>query len=73
MGKNQHVLPKGDMWEVQGEGNKKATRVVKTQEEAIRIATTIAKNQKSEMLIHGENGRIRERNSYGSDPKGSKG
>ncbi|WP_454289608.1 DUF2188 domain-containing protein [Rhizobium arsenicireducens] len=32
-----------------------------------------AQNQKTEMLIHGENGRIRERNSYGNDPHPPKG
>ena len=33
----------------------------------------IAINQRSEVLIHGENGRIRERNSYGNDPHPPKG
>lgn len=28
---------------------------------------------RSEVLIHGENGRIRERNSYGNDPHPPKG
>lgn len=71
--KNQHVVPKGDDWAVKGAGNEKATRVVSTQAEAIKIAREIAINQKSEMFIHGQNGRIRERNSYGNDdfpPKG---
>lgn len=71
--KNQHVVPKGNDWAVKGAGNEKATRVVSTQAEAIKIAREIAINQKSEMFIHGENGRIRERNSYGNDdfpPKG---
>lgn len=71
--KNQHVVPKGDDWAVKGAGNEKATRVVSTQAEAIKIAREISINQKSEMFIHGQNGRIRERNSYGNDdfpPKG---
>ena len=73
MKKNQHVVPKGKKWAVQGAGNKKATKVADTQKEAIEIAKEIAKNQKSEMLIHGKNGKIREKNSYGNDnypPKG---
>jgi hypothetical protein len=71
--KNQHVLPNGDSWKVQGAGNEKATAVVKTQAEAIKIATEIAKNQHSELIIHGTDGKIREKNSYGDDscpPKG---
>jgi hypothetical protein len=73
MGKNQHVVKHPDGWAVKGAGNEKATKVVDTQSEAIDIARDIAKNQESEMLIHGRNGQIREKNSYGKDdfpPKG---
>jgi hypothetical protein len=72
-GKNQHVVPKGDDWAVRGAGNEKVTKIVSTQKEAIKIARDIAINQGSEMFIHGENGQIRERNTYGNDnfpPKG---
>jgi hypothetical protein len=68
MGKNQHVVKHSDGWAVKGAGNEKATIVKETQQEAIDIAKQIAKNQQSEMFIHGRNGRIRERNSYGNDP-----
>lgn len=73
MKKNQHVVKHNDGWAVKGAGNEKATRVTETQREAINIATDIAKNQESELLIHGRNGQIRARNSYGEDsfpPKG---
>lgn len=71
--KNQHVVPKGNNWAVQGAGNQKATKIVSTQAQAIKIAKEIAINQKSEMFIHRPNGQIRERNTYGKDnfpPKG---
>ena len=68
MGKNQHVVPHKDGWAVKGAGNQKATRVVSTQREAINIAQDIARNQRSDTKIHGENGRIRAGNSYGNDP-----
>jgi len=42
--------------------------VTPTQKDAIEKAREISKNQKSEVIIHGRNGRIRERNSYGKDP-----
>lgn len=67
-GKNQHVTPKGDNWQVKGAGNGKATAVVPTQKEAIEKAKEIAQNQKSEVVIHGKNGQIRDKDSYGSDP-----
>ncbi|MBC7312848.1 MAG: DUF2188 domain-containing protein [Rhizobium sp.] len=71
--RNQHVVPHADGWAVKGVGSERATKVVETQREAIGIARGIAQNQKTEMLIHGENGRIRERNSYGNDPHPPKG
>lgn len=73
MSKNQHVVRHPDGWAVKGAGNERATKVVDTQKEAIVIAKEIAKNQSSELLIHGKNGQIREKNSYGNDnypPKG---
>lgn len=71
--KNQHVVKHEKGWAVKGAGNSKATKVVKTQSKAVEKAIEIAKNQKSEMFIHGRNGQIRERNTYGQDkfpPKG---
>lgn len=74
MGKNQHVTHRSDgNWQVKGSGNKKATIITQTQKEAISIATDIARNQKSELVIHGLDGRIREKNSYGNDPYPPKG
>lgn len=68
MGKNQHVVPNGNLWAVKGAGNGKATKIVDTQAEAIRIAKEIAVNQKSEVVIHRPNGQIRDKDSYGPDP-----
>lgn len=74
MGKNQHVTPHhGGGWQVKGDGNAKATVVTETQQEAIDIAKEISKNQHSELLIHGKDGKIREKNSYGNDPYPPKG
>lgn len=66
--KNQHVVPNGKKWSVKGAGNKKSTKTVDTQKEAIEIAKQIAKNQKTEVVIHGKNGKIRDKDSYGNDP-----
>lgn len=61
-------MPKGNEWAVKGEGNEKATVIVDTQAEAIRIARDIAINQKSEVVIHRLDGTIRDKDSYGNDP-----
>lgn len=66
--KNQHVVPHASGWAVRGAGNERNTLVHGTQREAISTAREAAIRQGSEMLIHGENGRIRERNTYGKDP-----
>jgi hypothetical protein len=71
--KNQHVVPHADGWAVKGAGNSKATSVHPTQSAAIDAARGIARNQHTELFIHGENGRIRERNTYGNDPFPPKG
>ncbi len=67
-GKNQHVVKHPDGWAVKGSGNSKATKVTKTQKEAIGVAEDIARNQKSDTKVHGTNGKIRAGNSYGNDP-----
>lgn len=69
MGKNQHVTPHPNGgYQVIGAGNSKATKTFNTQKEAISFGKEIAKNQKSELVIHNQKGRIREKNSYGNDP-----
>ena len=67
-GKNQHVVQHDKGWGVKGAGNKKATKITRTQQEAIDIAIEIAKHQHSDTKIHGRNGKIRAGNSYGNDP-----
>lgn len=73
MKKNQHVVPHGKDWAVKGAGNEKKTRIVSTQKEAIVIAREIAKNQQSELVIHNKEGKIRDKDSFGNDPRNIKG
>ena len=40
-----------------------------TQAEAIQAGTERARADKVELLIHGRDGQIRERNSFGNDPR----
>jgi len=68
MGKNQHVVKTSAGWGVRGENNSKITQNFETQREAFDKAREIAINQQSEVFTHSENGKIRERNSYGNDP-----
>lgn len=72
-GKNQHVVPHKGGWAVKGEGNTKATSIQSTQTKAAQVARIIANNQGSETVIHRPDGRIRAKDSYGSDPFPPKG
>ncbi len=66
--KNQHVVLHRNGWAVKGAGNSKATKVTHTQNEAIKLAERIARNQQSDTKVHGRDGKIRAGNSYGNDP-----
>ena len=66
--KSQHVVPRGNQWAVRKAGAERVTRRFDTQQEAIEVARGIARNQGGEVFIHGRDGRIRERDSYGNDP-----
>ena len=74
MGKNQHVTRHSSGgWQVKGAGNSRATVRTSTQKDAIAVARSIAINQRSEVVIHGTNGQIRAKDSYGNDPCPPKG
>ena len=69
MHKDQHVIRRGvHLWAVRGAGNSRDTSLHPTQESARLAARTIAKNQKSAVLVHNINGQIRQKNSYGNNP-----
>ncbi|CAN7767268.1 DUF2188 domain-containing protein [Cupriavidus necator] len=44
-----------------------------TQDEAIAAGTQLAKAKKVEIFIHGRDRQVRERNSFGNDPRNIKG
>lgn len=73
MGRNQHVVSEGEGWAVKAEGASEPHAVFKTQSEAWEKAKSIARKERSEAVLHGKNGLIRARNTYGYDPRRSKG
>ena len=68
MGKNQHVVKTNGGWGVRGEGNSRLTSVHRTKNAAESVARKIARHQQSEVVIHGRNGQIQDKDSYGEDP-----
>jgi hypothetical protein len=71
--KGQHVVPSGGKWSVRRAGSSRASGTYSTQREAVEKARERARNQQTELYIHGRDGRIRERSSYGCDPFPPKG
>lgn len=71
---NQHVVKRGPDWAVRKEGATRDTAVTDTQAQAEKIAKQIATNQGGDVITHGRDGKIRDRNTYGKTdhypPKG---
>ena len=69
MGKRSiHVVPHKRGWAVKREGSSRAVRVTRTKQEALDIGRKLAKKSKVELVIHNEEGRIIDKDSYGHDP-----
>lgn len=71
--KGQHVVPRDGAWAVRKTGSNRVTKTFGTQKEAITEARRLAREQRTELYIHSVDGRIRERETYGTDlypPKG---
>ena len=68
-----HVIPDEKGWRVKFEGTGGARSTHPTQAEAAKTARRIARENRSELLIHGRNGQVRARNTYGRDPHRTKG
>ena len=49
---NQHVVPKGDIWQVKGENKMRATKNFDRQSDAIAYGRKIAQNNNSELVIN---------------------
>ncbi len=74
MAKNPvHVIRKDGQWVVEREGAARPTSRHATQKEAEQKGRAAAKRDKVEFLLHGRNGKIRLRDSYGNDPRSRKG
>ena len=67
MGKNQHVVKTDAGWGVRGEGNSRLTSEHRTKTAAENAGRQIAKHQQSELVIHGRDGKIQDKDSFGKD------
>lgn len=67
------ATPHKDGWQVKREGTSRATSIHRTQSDAWKETKSRAKVTGGEAYLQNREGQIRERNTYGYDPKSSKG
>lgn len=70
-----HVVKRpGDKWAALRANAKRDTAVFEDQSDAFKLARKIVTNQGGEVLVHGRDGKIREKNTYGkTDPEKTRG
>lgn len=66
--RNQHVVPSGRDWAVRGAGSSRATEIYPTKSQTVDRAREISRNQGTELIVHGRDGKIQSRDSQGHDP-----
>lgn len=66
--RNVHVVPHEAGWAVRKDGAERASSVHSTQAEAADAGRRAAKAERSELRIHGRDGKIRDSDSFGRDP-----
>lgn len=66
--KDIHVVPHEGGWATRREGADRVGSVHGTQREAIDAARERAIRERTEVVIHGRDGKIRDSDSYGNDP-----
>jgi Uncharacterized protein conserved in bacteria (DUF2188) len=66
---SKHVVPNTTGgWAVKNAGASRASKLFTTQADAVTYARDAAKKAKTELFVHGKDGTIKERNTYGRDP-----
>lgn len=73
MKRNVWVVHHKEKWGVRMEGDTQDLQTFETQQVAIDTAREIAKRDKVELIVQGRDGAIREKLSYGHDPRSVKG
>lgn len=71
--RNQHVVPHADGWAVKGEKAQRVTELFDRKSDAVHRAREIAQNQKTELVVHKQDGKIEYKDSHGHDPFPPKG
>ena len=68
-----HVTPRQGGWAVSRAGSRRATSIHASQKQAEVAGRAAARKDRTEFVLHGKNGQIRAKDSYGHDPNPPKG
>ena len=71
---SHHVVPNSNGgWDVKRGGAQRSSGHYSTNQEAVDAGRQISRNQGTEFVIHGKDGRIQSADSHGNDPYPPKG
>jgi hypothetical protein len=66
---SKHVVPNpAGGWAVKNSGSVRASKTFDTQQQAVGYGRQVAKKSGTELYIHGRDGTIKDKRSYGNDP-----
>ena len=69
MGDSHHVVPNpAGGWDVKRSGASRASRHFDTKTEAVDAGRETSRNQRTEFVIHRQDGTIQRKDSHGNDP-----
>ncbi len=67
--KTHHVVPDPEGgWDVKKGGATKSSKHFDNKQDAVDWGRQVSRNQKTEFLIHGRDGKIQQSDSHGGDP-----
>jgi hypothetical protein len=67
MSKNVHVVPSGSGWVVEIDGDA-ASHSYPNRRDAMEVGRRLARSNRVDFVVHGPDGRVRQRDSYSRDP-----
>jgi hypothetical protein len=67
MNKSVHVVPSGNGWIVEIDGEVASHRYP-SRRDAVEVGQRLARENRSEYVLHGLDGKVRQRDSYARDP-----
>lgn len=62
--KGQHIVPNKGGWSVRKAGSSRVSGTYSSKSQAVKEGRKIARNQHTDLFIHGRDGRIKKRSSY---------